>query len=125
MSEQQTRGLANGLRSHGMPPDSDEADKSKGGATKSPAKPRARRPVLVEKGRGRNIKIPDGLYDPLSQLARRTKVKTTWERSVNGVKVSVEQGYRYQTISEAVCEAIVDYLKKKNVPVTDTQEDAA
>ena len=124
MSDQQTSGLANGVRNHAMPPDSKEASKSRGGTGKPPRKPRVRRPV-IEKGRGRNLKIPDGLYDPLSQLARRTKVKTTWERRVNGIKVSVEQGTRSQTISEAVCEAIIDYLAKKNVPVPGAKGDAA
>ena len=89
-----------------------------------PARPRVQMPKLPtsKKGPGRNLKIADRLYDPLGHLARRTKVKTTRERKVNKITVAVVQGSGYQTISEAVCEAIADYLKKNGIAVDDAKE---
>ena len=66
-------------------------------------------------GRSRNLVIPDSLYDALFIYARKTKVKTTSRRKVNGVVVGTKEGSRSLTASEAACHAIADFLKKKGM----------
>jgi hypothetical protein len=123
--EEQTKRLADGVRNHGMRPNGDQAGES--GGTNGKAKPRRRKSKSpgVEKRPGRNLKIPDRLFDPISQYARTKKVPTTRELRVNGILVKTEPGQRYQTISEVICEAIEDFLKKKNIPFEAPGDDQA
>lgn len=68
---------------------------------------RARRvrdkPWMGEKGRSRNLVIPDSLYDSLSHLAIKTKITVGEGRNAHP---------RSLTVSEAACEAIAAYLVK-------------
>jgi hypothetical protein len=71
--------LGNVVRDLGMPlerngePTDDQADgQSRGDANPAKARsPRRRRPPVTEKGKGRNLKIPDGVYRRLDLEARR------------------------------------------------------
>jgi hypothetical protein len=85
---------------------------------------RSRRQRTAEKGRSRNLVIPDSLHDAAFIFARRTKVKTTWKRTVNGHVVSTKEGARSLTISEVVCDALTAYLKSKGA-LEDTDKSAA
>jgi hypothetical protein len=67
--------LGNVVRDVGMPHErnDDEADgQSRGDANETKARsPRRRRPPVTEKGKGRNLKIPDTVYRRLDLEARR------------------------------------------------------
>ena len=71
--------LGNVVRDLGMPPEpngepmDDPADgQGRGDASQARARsPRRRRPPVTEKGRGRNLKIPDTVYRRLDLEARR------------------------------------------------------
>jgi hypothetical protein len=71
--------LGNVVRSVGMPPEhdgelmDDPADgQGRGDAGQAKARsPRRRRPPVTEKGKGRNLKIPDGVFRRLDLEARR------------------------------------------------------
>ena len=70
--------LGNVVRDLGMPHDNgdltdDQADgQSRGEANQAKARsPRRRRPPVTEKGKGRNLKIPDGVFHRLDLEATR------------------------------------------------------
>jgi hypothetical protein len=73
--------LGNVVRSVGMPPEhdgerdlmDDQADgQGRGDASQARARsPRRRRPPVTEKGKGRNLKIPDTVFRRLDLEARR------------------------------------------------------
>ena len=123
---EQPRSIKDAVGNHGMPPDGDQAGES--GAEKGKAKPdrrrRSKRPT-AEKRPGRNLKIPDRLFHPISQYARTKKVPTTRELRAHGILVKTEAGQRYQTISEVICEAIEDFLMKKKIPFEVAADDQA
>jgi hypothetical protein len=58
---------------------------------------------MAEKGRSRNLVIPDSLYDELSVLAIKTKITVGEGRRAYS---------RSLTVSEVTCEAIAAYLVK-------------
>ena len=72
--------LGNVVRDLGMPPEhngepmDDPADgQGRGDASESKARsPRRRRPPITEKGKGRNLKIPDSVFLRLTLEAQRT-----------------------------------------------------
>jgi hypothetical protein len=102
----------------------DQTDgQSRGGET--PARNRRRRATAVsdEKGRGRNLKIPDSLYDQLVIHARRTKVKEKRKRQVDGVNLPDKEYFRSLTTSEACCRAIRQYLAKTSAADTEPDRD--
>lgn len=101
--------VANTLEAARSEPD-DQAGEGRGD---QPGRRRARRQRTAEKGRSRNLVIPDSLHDAAFIFARKTKVKTTWRRTVNGHVVSAKEGTRSLTISEVVCDALAAYLKSK------------
>jgi hypothetical protein len=68
-------------------------------------RPRAKLPT--EKGKGRNIKIPDSLFDQLCLYARRTKVKA--------VNKAEKEYTRSLTVSEATCKALISFLPKLRI----------
>jgi hypothetical protein len=103
-------------------PADDQAGESRG---EQPGRRRVRRQRTAEKGRSRNLVIPDSLYDMLFIYARRTKIKTTSKRRVNGIVVGTKEGTRSLTVSEATCDAIADYLKKKGMLDDDDKAPAA
>jgi hypothetical protein len=101
----------------------EELGDAQGGAEDGPSKGkrRVRSKVSMEKGRGRNIKIPDGLYDQLCLYARRTKV-----RVVAKDKPGKEREWsRSMTVSEAVCKFIAAGLPKKLRIVEDDAQNLA
>lgn len=69
--------LGNVVRDVGMPHDNgdltdDQADEqSRGDANQKARAPRRRRPAITEKGKGRNLKIPDSVFRRLSLEAQR------------------------------------------------------
>jgi hypothetical protein len=71
--------LGNVVRDLGMPPErgdelaDDQADgQGRGDANQAKSRaPRRRRPLVIEKGKGRNLKIPDTVYRRLDLEARR------------------------------------------------------
>jgi hypothetical protein len=71
--------LGNVVRAVGMPPEhngelaDDQADgQGRGDASQAKARaPRRRRPVINEKGKGRNLKIPDSVFRRLTLEAQR------------------------------------------------------
>ena len=71
--------LGNVVRDLGMPPErgdepADDLADGQGRGDGNPAKsraPRRRRPLVTEKGKGRNLKIPDGVFRRLDLEARR------------------------------------------------------
>jgi hypothetical protein len=79
MASQRVGLLGNVVRDLGMPPDhngestDDPADgQGRGDANQARARtPRRRRPPVTEKGKGRNLKIPDTVYRRLDLEARR------------------------------------------------------
>jgi hypothetical protein len=76
----------------------DLADGQRG--DESPVKGKRRRAkISTEKGRGRNIKMPDGLYDQLCLFARRSKVTMSSTDRTGKQK----EWKRSMTVSEAVC----------------------
>jgi hypothetical protein len=79
----------------------------------------------MEKGRSRNLVIPDSLYDVVFIHARRTKVKTASKRRVNGIVVATKEGTRSLTASEVVCDAIAEYLRKRGLLEDDDKAAAA
>jgi hypothetical protein len=68
----QSRGLlGNVVRDLGMPPEpADDQGRGDAGQAKSRAS-RKRRPAITEKGKGRNLKIPDGVFRRLTLEAAR------------------------------------------------------
>jgi hypothetical protein len=68
--------LGNVVRDVGMPHerDDDQADgQGRGDANEAKARsPRRRRPPITEKGKGRNLKIPDSVFLRLTLEAQRT-----------------------------------------------------
>jgi hypothetical protein len=64
--------------------------------------------IIFSKGPGRNIKIPDGLYDALCVYAIRTKVWDTAKPKGNEAKGKPYR--RALTVSEANCLAIARLL---------------
>jgi hypothetical protein len=98
-------------------PGDDQAGEGRG---EQSGRRRARRQRTAEKGRSRNLVIPDSLYDPAFIFARRTKVKIILTRRVNGVVVGKKDGTRSLTVSEVVCDAIAAYLKSKGALEDDT-----
>jgi hypothetical protein len=95
---------------HDEPAD-DQAGESRG---EQPGRKRARRHRTDEKGRSRNLVIPDSLYDTLCLYARRTKVKVREERRHNGVVVQ-KALVRSMTVSEAACKALASFLPKLSI----------
>ena len=69
--------------------------------------------VTAEKGRSRNLVIPDSLHDAAAIYAKKNKVRTTWKRTVNGISVGEKEGTRSLTISEVVCDALTTFLRSK------------
>jgi hypothetical protein len=68
--------LGNVVRDVGMPRelDDDQADGESRGETPARARaPRKRRPPITEKGKGRNLKIPDSVFRRLELEAIRTQ----------------------------------------------------
>jgi|ERR1700722_8838573 hypothetical protein len=71
--------LGNVVRDLGMPPErgdepADDPADGQGRGDGNPAKsraPRRRRPLVLEKGKGRNLKIPDTVYRRLTLEAQR------------------------------------------------------
>jgi hypothetical protein len=71
--------LGNVVRDLGMPPErgdepADDPADGQGRGDGNPAKsrsPRRRRPLVTEKGKGRNLKIPDTVYRRLTLEAQR------------------------------------------------------
>ena len=65
--------------------DGESADDQAGeGRAEQPGRTRSRRHRTDEKGRSRNLVIPDSLYDALYLYARKTKVKVRDENRING-----------------------------------------
>jgi len=92
-------------------PSEDQAAESRG--DQPGRRSRARGGQTGEKGRSRNLVIPDSLYDVLCLYARRTKIKVREERRVNG---RVEKAlYRSLTVSEAACRALASFLPKLRI----------
>jgi hypothetical protein len=73
-------------------------------AESMPSPKRTRRKIVPpeEKGRGRNVKIPDGLFDELCQYALKKKVPTV---------VAGKPATRAMTISEVVCVSLLKLLR--------------
>jgi hypothetical protein len=65
---------------------------------------RRRRFQPMEPGRGRNLKVPDSLYDQMCLYARKTKIKVLDKRN--------REYTRSLTISEAFCKAAQSLLTK-------------
>jgi hypothetical protein len=114
-----------GTPRNGEPDDQAEAQGRGEGASGRARAPRKRRPPITEKGKGRNIKIPDGLYDQYCVYARKTKVKTAHDRRVNGVSVGIEERTRCLTVSEAICRAMDAYQPAKRFSVVDQEPPAS
>jgi hypothetical protein len=89
-------------------------DQANEGRGEQPSRKRTRRHRTDEKGRSRNLVIPDSLYDTLCLYARRTKVKVREERRVNGIIVQ-KALVRSMTVSEAACKALASYLPKLSI----------
>jgi hypothetical protein len=104
-------------KSNGEPTD-DQTGESRG--DKPGRKARGQRYRTDEKGRSRNLVIPDSLYDSLYLYARKTKVKVRDERRING-RVVEKALVRSLTVSEAACRALASFLPKK---LTIVEEDA-
>jgi hypothetical protein len=97
----------------------DQADaESRGG--KPGRRSRTQRYQAGEKGRSRNLVIPDSLYDSLYLYARKNKVKVRDERRING-RIVEKALVRSMTVSEAACKAIASFLPKK---LTIVEEDS-
>jgi hypothetical protein len=96
--------LGNTVRALVTPPSSQPGEGD--GAPPAPKKEPA--------AKGRNIKIPDTLYDPVCLYALTTKVTVTSEQRVNGIVVGMRETRRSMTVSEAICNALNAYgpLKK-------------
>ena len=73
-----------------------------------------RRHLTDEKGRSRNLVIPDSLYDVLYLYARKTKVKIRDERRLNG-RIVQKALVRSMTVSEAACKALASFLPKLSI----------
>jgi hypothetical protein len=99
--------------------DEDQAAESRG--DKPGRRSRAQRYRADEKGRSRNLVIPDSLYDSLYLYARKTKVKIRDERRING-RIVEKALVRSMTVSEAACKAIASFLGNKRLVIT--EEDA-
>jgi hypothetical protein len=110
--------VADTQNKNGEPVDDQAAAESRGG--KSGRRSRTQRYRADEKGRSRNLVIPDSLYDSLYLYARKTKVKVRDERRING-RVVEKELIRSMTVSEAACKAIASFLPKK---LTIIEEDA-
>jgi hypothetical protein len=89
----------------------DPAD-AEGRGGKPTRRSRSQRYQTGEKGRSRNLVIPDSLYDSLCLYARKTKIKVRDERRING-RVVEKALTRSLTVSEAACKAIANFLPKK------------
>ena len=70
-------------------------------------KGRTQRLRTDEKGRSRNLVIPDSLYDRLCLYARKTKVKV--------VKPNGREHSRSMSVSEAACKALTSFLPKLSI----------
>jgi hypothetical protein len=92
-------------------PGDDQAGEGRG---EQSGRRRVRRKQTAEKGRSRNLVIPDSLHDAAAIYAKKNKVKTTWKRTVNGISVGEKEGSRCLTISEVVCEALTTFLRSKS-----------
>ena len=102
--------ITNTLEAARSEPADDQAGEGRG---EQPGRRRIRRQRTAEKGRSRNLVIPDSLYDPAFIFARRSKIKTTSKRRVNGIVVGTKENTRSLTVSEVVCDALAAYLKSK------------
>jgi hypothetical protein len=101
-------------------PADDQADAESRGGKPGGRRSRTQRYQAGEKGRSRNLVIPDGLYDSLFLYARKTKIKVRDERRING-RVVEKALVRSMTVSEAACKAIASFLPKK---LTIVEEDS-
>lgn len=105
---------------------SEQADDQSGeGRGEQSGRRRTRRQRTAEKGRSRNLVIPDRLYDAAFILARRTKTKTESVRRVWGKVVGTREGTRSLTVSELVCDALESYLKSRGALDDDDKTAAA
>lgn len=90
----------------------DQAGENRG--EKPGRKARTSRHRTDEKGRSRNLVIPDSLYDALYLYARRTKIKVRDEKRING-RVVEKALVRSLTVSEAACKALASFLPKLSI----------
>ena len=72
---------------------------------------RMRRHRTDEKGRPRNLVIPDSLYDTLVLYATKTKVKVV-DTTRTGQR---REHARSLTVSEAACKALASFLPKLSI----------
>ncbi len=84
--------------------DGQAAGQSRGDESPKTGKRWSRSKLPVEKGKGRNLKIPDTLFDQLCLYARTTKVKATDKKG--------KEYTRSLTVSEATCKALISFLPK-------------
>jgi hypothetical protein len=87
-------------------------DQAESRGDRSGRRARTQRIRTDEKGRSRNLVIPDSLYDSLYLYARKTKVKVRPEKRING-RVVEKELVRSMTVSEAACKAIAAFLPKR------------
>lgn len=103
------------------PLDDDQAASESRGDGPPGKRPRASRAPSGERGRGRNIKMPDSLFDELAIYARRAKVRVIATR--HGKR---QEWLRSLTVSEAACQAIRRFLadrqRKPDTPPAATEE---
>lgn len=105
--------LGNIVRNVGVPRNGELADDqvdghSNGDGQSGGTKPRRARFQPTEPGRGRNLKVPDSLYDQMCLYARKTKIKVRDKKS--------REYTRSLTISEAFCKAAQSLLARNIGP---------
>jgi hypothetical protein len=101
----------------------DDQDGGENGEKRSIRKRTRRLKSDAEKGRSRNLVIPDSLYDQLYLYARKTKVKIRDERRVNGrIEPAI---FRSLTVSEAACEALAKFLPRGGLSIVEGEQSAS
>jgi hypothetical protein len=94
--------LGNAVRAHGPQHDGPGTD-----ASARPAGP------AKETAKGRNIKIPDNLYDAVCYYALKTKITIKTDRTVNGIHAGTKETTRSMYAAEVVCKALNAYQPLK------------
>ncbi len=106
----QTGLLGNVVRNVGVPRngelDDDQVDVHTNGDAQAAEKKPRRRFVPTEPGRGRNLKVPDRLYDQMCLYARKTKIKVLDKKG--------KEYTRSLTISEAFCKGAQSLLARSS-----------
>lgn len=101
-------GMPAGLVASTLPETNGEADDQGGQTGRGGASGRKRRSRYQtdEKGRSRNLVMPDSLYDLLCLYARKTKVK---------VREKGREYVRSLTVSEAACKLLASSLPRLRI----------